>query len=375
MSLKLKGFKDFFTSRPRGVRPGDSRPVCFVTPREMSFHPFSMPFSDLSKIRQAMALQLAPLMGEDPKQARIHPVVLHRDQDRTSGFALVLTGNLSSCEGPAEDQRLFPAPLALGGSLSGEGLGVWADSENVSAVLWREGIPVLYRCSSRAEGEPGEVIDWIRRSSGKPFEVLLLDSRADADAGNRLEIEARRTWDTFPALASLDLSARQMDYARRMESLSSSIGPILAGFLVLGLLFAAIAGLDTLSSKNRLAGYEKGAIRLYREVFDPEGPVRDPLSQAKARLAMATGQANGPSLAGSLAIVGRAGKKASAGIQLESLRLSDQGTELSGKGASVETIRAFQQNLGNKESTSLDDLQQLPGDQFRFRITVRRGQP
>jgi hypothetical protein len=354
----------------RGPKPREAGPCLYVTPREMSFHPFTFPFSDPARIRQALSLQLSSLLGESSGSMRIHPVVLQREKDRSRGFALVFPGAMEATGDPEGKNRIFPAPLALGGALAGSGLGVWADEENVACVLWNEGIPVLYRCSPRADGEPGEVIEWILRSSGAEFDVLLLDARENPDARALLESEAARTWIAYPALTSLDLSSRQMDSLLRLEGLSSRLKPALAALLALGVLFDGAAGMALLSSRTRLAGYGDAAASLYREAFDPTGPVLDPLSQAKGRLAAVTGTEEANSLANALAMLGRAASSTPSRIVLDSLRFSEQQAELTGKGNSVESIRAFQQALGGK-NTSLDDLQQLPGGQYRFRIAMK----
>jgi len=358
----------------RGPKARENRPVRFVTPREMSFHAFSFPFSEPSRIRQALSLQLSSLLGDKPGDLHIHPLVLQREKDRVKGFALVLSGETFPDGKNEGGTRLFPAPLAFAGALAGEGLGVWADEENVACVLWREGVPVLYRCSPRAEGEPGEVVEWARRSSGTDFDVVLLDSRENPEAVELLESHAGRTWETYPVLASLDLSSRQMANTLRLEDLSSRLKPLLAALLVLGLLFDGATGLALLSARVRLKGYEDAATRLYREVFDPNGPVKDPLSQAKGRLAAVSGQDGAKNLTAVLAMLGRADAANTEGVVLDSLRFSEQQAEISGKGESVETIRAFQQGL-EEGNSSLDDLQQLPGGGFRFRITIRGTTP
>jgi len=190
------------------------------------------------------------------------------------------------------------------------------------------------------------------------------------DARAILESEAVRTWAAYPALTSLDLSSRQMDSLLRLEGLSSRLKPALAALLALGVLFDGAAGMALLSSRTRLAGYGDAAANLYREVFDPTGPVLDPLSQAKGRLAAVTGTEESKSLAGALAMLGRAASSTPSRIVLDSFRFSEQQAELTGKGSSVESIRAFQQALGGQD-TSLDDLQQLPGGQYRFRIAMK----
>lgn len=350
---------------------GGKRPCRFVTPEEMSFHPFSFPFSDPARIRQALSLQLASLMGEDSKRLHLCPVVFQREKERTRGVALVYPDDLDKGLEKGGETRLFPAPLAFGAVLEGSGLGVWADESHVSAVLWREGIPILYRCVSRAEAEPQEVIEWARSSSGESdFPVFLLDSRVLPDAAERLEAEARRTWAAFPALAPLDLSPRRMESALRIEHLSANLKPALSAGLVLGILFLAASALSALSAQNRLEAYETASIRLYREVFDPSGPVRDPLSQAKARLAAVSGTEENDGLIQVFAMLGRACQKSGEGIVLDTLRYSQRQTELTGKGPSVEAVRAFQQALEAGE-TSLEDLQQLPAGQYRFKIIVR----
>lgn len=352
--------------------PGENPSCRFVTPGEMSFHPFSFPFSDPARIRQALSLQLASLMGEGGKRFHLCPVILHHEKDQARGFALVFPPeNLEAGLETGRKARLFPAPLAFGAVLEGEGLGVWADEGQVAAVLWREGVPILYRCVSRAEAEPEELISWFQASSGgSDFSVFLLDGRVLPDAAERLEAEARRTWAAFPALASLDLSPRRMESVLRVEHLSANLKPVLSSGLVLGVLFLAASALSALSAHNRLEAYETASIRLYREVFDPTGPLRDPLSQAKARLAAVSGTDETEGLLQAFAMLGRASRKSGEGIVLDTLRYSERQTEAIGKGPSVEAVRAFQQALEAGE-TSLEDLQQLPGGQFRFKITVR----
>jgi hypothetical protein len=350
--------------------PGEKPIYRFVAPKEMSFHPFSFPFSDPARVRQALSLHLASLTGEGMRRFHLCPVILQKEKDRARGVALVFPEDLDTGLEAGPKIRLFPAPLALGGALEGSGLGIYADEEQVSAVLWREGIPVLYRCVSRAEAEPSELAEWVRASSGSDFSVFLLDSRTSPDAAERLEAEARRTWAAFPALASLDLSSRQMESALRIENLSSTLKATLSAGLVLGTLFLAASGLSALSARNRLEAYENASIRLYREVFDPTGPIRDPLSQAKARLAALSGTDEADGLIQAFAMLGRASRQSDAGIVLDTLRYSERQTELIGKGPSVEAVRAFQRALQDGD-TALEDLQQLPGGQFRFKITVR----
>jgi len=354
--------------------PSEERACRFVTPAGMSFHPFSFPFGDPARVRQAMQLQLSSLLGKDAGNVRIHPVILGREGDRSRGFALAIPHEETLDASSSPGTRLFPAPLALGGSVAPDGLGIWADAEHVSCVLWREGIPVMYRCSPRAEVEPEEAAEWIRATAGRDLEVRMLDLREDPGAAGALETEAEKTWKAFPPLASLDLSPGQMESAMRLETLALAAKPALAWLLVLGILFSAASGLSYFSSRMKLERYEETSVRLYREVFDSTGPVRDPLSQAKARLAAASGQEEAESLAGALAMLGRAGSKAGEGIFLDTLRFSKGQVELIGRGESVESIRAFQGAMV-PGTASLEDLQQLPGGLFRFRLAMREGRP
>lgn len=357
--------------------PSEERPCRFVTPGGMSFHPFSFPFGDPARVRQALHLQLTSLLGRDTGtggKVRIHPVILERDGDRSRGFALAIHAEETPEGSFSPGTRLFPAPLALGGSVAPDGLGIWADEQAVSCVLWREGIPVLYRCSPRSEGEPEEAAEWIRASAGRDLEVRVLDSRKDPGAAAILEAEAEKTWKAFPPLAALDLSPGQMESALRLETLALAAKPALAWLLALGILFSAAAGLSYFSSRMKLARYEESSVRLYREVFDSAGPVRDPLSQAKARLAAASGQEETGGLSGILAMLGRAGSTAGDGIFLDTLRFSKGQAELGGRGESVESIRAFQAAMDPKNA-SLEDLQQLPGGLFRFRLAMRESRP
>lgn len=354
--------------------PSEERACRYVTPAGMSLHPFSFPFGDPARVRQALRLQISSLLGKNAEDVRVHPVTLEHDGDRSRGFALAIPAEESLGGSISPGTRLFPAPLALGGSVAPDGLGIWADGQNVSSVLWQDGIPVLYRCSPRAEAEPEETAEWIRASAGRDLKVLVLDAREDPAAAGILEAEAEKTWKAFPPLAALDLSPGQMESALRLENLALAAKPALAWLLALGVLFSAATGLSYFSSRMKLARYEESSVRLYREVFDPTGPVRDPLSQAKARLAAASGQEETGNLSGTLAMLGRAGSTAGDGIFLDTLRFSKGQSELIGRGGSVESIRAFQRAMDPKHA-SLEDLQQLPGGLFRFRLAVRESRP
>ncbi len=236
-------------------------------------------------------------------------------------------------------------------------------------MLWeRESQSFTLRFSG--EAEPEELISWFQASSGgSNFPVFLLDGCVLPDAAERLDAEARRTW-----ALSLPWPPGPVPEADGIGSPGRApLGkpePVLSSGLVLGILFLAASALSALSAHNRLEAYETASIRLYREVFDPTGPLRDPLSQAKARLAAVSGTDETEGLLQAFAMLGRASRKSGEGIVLDTLRYSERQTEAIGKGPSVEAVRAFQQALEAGE-TSLEDLQQLPGGQFRFKITVR----
>jgi hypothetical protein len=117
---------------------------------------------------------------------------------------------------------------------------------------------------------------------------------------------------------------------------------------------------------------------LYRETFGGEGVIRDPLSQARARLVSSQGGSGAPDLADILASVGSAWTAGGAleTLTLESLRYNAFGADFVGVAPDVKDIETLQARLkGEGLESRLGDIQQTSGGRLRFSLSLRWDQP
>jgi hypothetical protein len=175
------------------------------------------------------------------------------------------------------------------------------------------------------------------------------------------------------------VSSRGVDAALVTDRLLVLWRRALLAATLLGLLFAAGARLSLREGELYLDRLRTSAVTAYRSVFG-DGPVNDPLSQARARLMQAQGTGKSVQLADLIALLGEAWEATEGkDILLETLRYGEDGAEIIGSAATVEAIQAFQRQcalLGAKNASSrmeaqLGDISQAPGGGLRFTMTVR----
>ncbi|MDR1621551.1 MAG: hypothetical protein LBS00_04170, partial [Synergistaceae bacterium] len=126
--------------------------------KSVAISPFSFPFNNVLRIREALKLQVLPYAAAGGME--LFPSLLDKTPRGSSGVAwFVPSGELENVTAPLTqvDNRVWPAPLPLVSKVGGEGVTFWLDEGNICSMLWRGGVPVLYRWKPRgsaAEGQP-----------------------------------------------------------------------------------------------------------------------------------------------------------------------------------------------------------------------------
>ena len=369
--------------------PDLSRPTLLLVSgmQTLSLRPFAFPFSNVTRIREALRLQVQPLrsgLGD----VEILPLVVGGGGKGARGVAWILSRKDFVRLGERVDRNqsvtVWPVPLAFAADAGEDGAVVWADEENLCSLLFQEGIPVLYRWRPREGHTPDEEEEWLRKYCGAAGREIPRLIRFDAqeqpeEAAGALFAAAERTLAAFPSLAEFSVSSRGVDAALVTDRLLVLWRRALLAATLLGLLFAAGARLSLREGELYLDRLRTSAVTAYRSVFG-DGPVNDPLSQARARLMQAQGTGKSVQLADLIALLGEAWEATEGkDILLETLRYGEDGAEIIGSAATVEAIQAFQRQcalLGAKNASArmeaqLGDISQAPGGGLRFTMTVR----
>ncbi|HQF91345.1 MAG TPA: type II secretion system protein GspL [Synergistaceae bacterium] len=355
--------------------PEDFSGVLLYPFRTLSVHPFSYPFGNLSRIREALALQYRSLLlgGQG---VEVLPTVWRREGKGASGVAWFWSREeLAFLEGRRGPRlTVWPLPLALASQMEGDGAALWVDGGAVSSLAWRQGIPFLARWKTLGpQGLEGEKA-WFRQMGGEAFSFVeeTLDPRTPQEALRRLGAAADATWKAFPLLHEVDLSSGGVDALVAWDQALLSLRGPLGALLVGGLLFSGVQGGELWSALHRQEDLQARAAEAYAQVFG--GTPTDPLSQARARLAEARGenrQARGASLGDVIRFVGETLSEGGDKMTLETLRYSASGAQMGGVLPDVGTLAKVKERLKKGElSSRVGDVQQTPDGQVRFTVEV-----
>lgn len=364
----------------QGVRP--SKSLVLVPFRTLSVQPFTLPFSHAAQIRDALRLRFRPLLGADG--GAILPSIVTREPRSCGGVAWVISGaelkGLEEILGPDGAVRVLPLPMALTPA-DGEGISLVADEDQVTGLAWSGGQPTVYRWWPRRRRSPEQALQELALGSGLDAEkAQVVDLQEDLKGGlQRLQTGARQFLSTPGPFRDLDLSGRGIDTAVRADLVMGSFRRFTAAVVLSGALAAAVAGGLYVERSRYADRVDARAEALYRETFPGSGVVRDPLSQARARLRQReTGaETEDVALVEVLGAVGTAwDDKELRGVSLETLRYNPDGADLTGTAVDVAEIDRLQQRFdGSGFVSNLGDIQQIGGGRLRFTLSLEMRQP
>ncbi|EFC90187.1 hypothetical protein Dpep_0155 [Dethiosulfovibrio peptidovorans DSM 11002] len=352
--------------------------LVLVPYRTLSVRTFDFPFGSVSAIREALKIQYSSISGN--REVEIFPVVHRREDRRFSGSALILP---SEERAAVEDgisglgrSTIWPLPFAMAAELGGNGAVLCLDEEGISSALFVDGVPVLYRWQSRSRRSVDQELRWLLDYGGKfdfdPSDSVVVDVSED---GERLAVKARETLTAFPSLGSYSLSRKVLDSAIVLETLAKAVGGFSCWFLLAGCVFLGAGFLGGLVERKKVDTIRARAEAVYTDAFGP-GKVRDPLSQARGKLAELTDSPDTRSLEDGLRLIVRSWTDPEMGggrISVDTLRYTSDGMELIGTAEEVSSVQAFQKNLkiNNDGTVKLGDIQQVPGGGLRYSLEVR----
>jgi hypothetical protein len=357
-----------------------SQQIAYLVPfRMLSISGFKFPFSNPVRIREAIKLQTVSYSGGNPIQ--IFPAIVNKGSKETSGFSFFLPDSeLIELEKVTENPSspILPAPLSLASCVDGNGITVWTDEKNICSVIWRLGVPELYRWSANRESALASEINWLKKFCDskeieEKNEVFIFDAENDSE---KLLPIIKQSFTSFPWLKEINLSRGAINSAMILERFVRFSSKAAIWLTVFGSIFLAGAWMNYSTVSKALAETRSSSSKLYREVFDKEVRIEDTgnlISLARAKITTLKGSGTtGKTLSDVLSDLGFPMKDKQIRVSLDNLSYNIESANLEGTAADMNVLQSFRSSLNELGATvSLGNVQQTSGGEYRFNITIR----
>ena len=349
--------------------------------KSVAITPFSFPFNNALRVREALKLQTLPYAAAGEMQ--LFPSILKKTPRTCSGVALYIpSGELENCPMPPSqvENKIWPAPLPLASKVGGEGVTFWLDEENVCSMLWRDGIPAFYRWRSRAAATLETERAWYEsycKSKGEEVgEVFVLDAAIPSELADLPNI-AKESMTLYPWIGGVNMSRSALDSAVVLERTVHVLSKVAIWFLVMGLFVLTGNGLRYSEARRNINELRGRSVELYRSVFEPArtGPVTDPLSLARFSVQqLRGGSSDTRSISEMFLDLGDIFEQnPDMNITLDVVRYNTDGADFTGIAPNVEAVQEFRRALAERAgSTRIGNLNTVPGGAgYRFDLSVR----
>jgi hypothetical protein len=349
--------------------------------RNISSHSFSFPFSGISRVKDALMIQFKPLLGAGAGDVSIIPFFVNNEKKISSGCVFTLFGAEAShieegYSGGSADCIVWPAPLAFAGEVDGNGLITWTDGDLITTVWLEDWIPVYYKTAvngeSSAEQERELALGYMAQRGKSPFKTFLADR--DDLSGAAVQESGARTLAGCPAYGQLDLSNRGANLLERREKFAATLSAVGKAAVVCGAVLLLITAGVYLNHSSLLNAGTSSMEEIYQAAFKESS--RQPLGSALAKLRSLQSpdaDASFNSFMRSFSLVwDKLG--VSGDISIDSLRYGGDNTDVTGTARNNESIQNLRSILEAEGFTPKNDnVQQIPGGQFRFSLTISKG--
>jgi hypothetical protein len=359
--------------------PGENAVLLYPF-RNMSAHSFSFPFSGISRVRDALMIQFRPLLGEGSSGVSIIPFFVKSERKLSSGCVFALFGGETAEMGESGrdvDYIVWPAPLAFAGEVGGNGVIVWTDGNLITTVWLDNWVPIYYKTASSedsdAEKEKESVLAYIALQ-GRDAGNIFMGDRKDISE-QYIQKMGQATIAGCPAYGQLDLSDRGTNLLERREKLVSSLTSAGRAAVVSGAVMLLLAFGVYLHQASVLRAGMSSAGAIYSAAFG-EPSAGSQLSSAMTKLRAVTSPDEDVSFNSVMRGVSSVWDKlgVSDDISIEILRYGGENTDVTGKTKSNESLQHLRSLLEEEGFTpNRDNIQQIPGGDLRFNLTISRG--
>ncbi|MDR1472692.1 MAG: hypothetical protein LBS75_09220 [Synergistaceae bacterium] len=351
--------------------------------RNISVHPFSFPFSGMSRVREALRIKFKPLLGDAASNIAIIPLLVRSEKKMSSGCVYLLFGDEMAAIDEAMsrvggDYLVWPVQMAFAAEVDGDGLIIWSDDETIAAMWLEDWTPKFYKSADRngssVEDEKRGALEYIGQNGGRVERVLLLDDRDVT--GDDVQRCGAYTLASCGAYVSLDLSSKGTNLLERRERVIGAMSRAAKAAIASGLFFLAVSCGVLFYHSSQLSSSASNAESVYEASFGERS--MQPLSSAQAKLRTVRLSEADNSLNAIMKDVTEVWDKlgTSPDITIETLSYGSEATNILGTAKSNEAIQRMRSLLEEHGySPRMANIQTVPGGDMRFNMSISRGGP
>ena len=362
--------------------------VTLVPMKSLSLEDFTFPFSNTTKIREALRLQIMPYSAAG--ELELFPIVMNKTGRSSNGIVWYASPDELNIPALSYSSRgnvkVWPAPLPFISQLeeyNGSGITMWIDEENVCSLLWQENKPVLYRWRKYSGEHPEErEFAWYDSyckardlDRGGNF-VVNASGDNDEDENEEFYEIVNESVKICPWISNVNLSRSALEGARDLERTVRLLTRASCWLLALGAVALSASIWKWNQVQSHVQEVRTRSENYYRQVFDPThtGRVANPVSLARDKISeiSGTGTDTHP-LEEVLADLGEIfASEQSADITIDIIRYNSEGIDCTGSAPDMTTILNFRKSWESKASTAqVDNTQFVSGIGYRFDLRVR----
>ena len=361
--------------------------ITLVPMRSLSLEDFSFPFTNSTKIREALRLQLMPFSAAG--NVELFPVTLEKSGRNASGVVWYVSPEELDIPAMPYDRgagKIWPAPLPFVSMLAdydGNGVTMWTDEENICSMLWQDNKPVLYRWRKFSEhGEEKESAWYDNYCKIRELERggnFIIDASGDNDTDEEDEdfcAVMNESVNLCPWINTVNLSRTALEGAMGLERSVRLMTRAAVWLLVLGLAALGAGLLKWQQVQDEIQNVRNRSEQYYKQVFDPQrtGRVSNPVVLARDRIAELSGTGTeGHPLEEVLADLGDIfAESSSPDITIDVVRYNADGIDCTGVAPDMSTILNFRRAWEEKANLAqVDNTQFVSGIGYRFDLRVR----
>ncbi len=360
--------------------------VTLVPMKSLSIEDFTFPFTNATKIREALRLQIAPFTAAG--KLELFPSTIKREGRTVNGIVWFLSPDELDITALSYDThgnaKVWPAPLPFISKLSpynGYGVTMWVDDENVSSILWQNNKPELYRWRKFTDEHSTEKeLGWfdsyckIRKlERGGNFVVNASDDFKKDDNNAFYDI-VNDSVKICSWIANVNLSRSALEGARYLERSVRLLTRASCWLLVLGTVTLGASIWKWHQVQEEVNEVRTRSENYYRQTFDPQhtGRVANPVTLARDKIAELTGTGTETHpLEEVLADLGEIFAQ-SFDITMDIIRYNSEGIDCTGSAPDMTTILNFRKAWESKASLAqVDNTQFVSGIGYRFDLRIR----
>ena len=368
--------------------------VILVPMKSLSLEDFTYPFTNATKIREALRLQVMPYTAAG--ELELFPVILNKTGRNVNGIVWYSSpdeldmGSLAYAS--HGNVKVWPAPLPFISQLAeynGSGVTMWLDEENVCSLLWQSNKPVLYRWKKLTGEHPEEKeLAWYdsyckARELDRGGNFIINASGETDEEGNEEFYEiVNDSVKTCSWIANVNLSRSALEGARDLERTVRLLTRASCWLLLLGAVTLGACIWKWSQVQGQVHEVRTRSENYYRQTFDPThtGRVANPVTLARDKIAEISGAGTeAHPIEEVLADLGeiflsREGMRAeqSMDITMDIIRYNSEGIDCTGSAPDMTTILNFRKAWESRASLAqVDNTQFVSGIGYRFDLRVR----